>query len=420
MLRRYLHQAAGVVRSVCGTNGLATHLATIERKLDRLGQDMQVTQPASVVASPSTPRPTRQFDPNLLLHQARSALLREMPPGARRLLSAGCSGTWYFDWVEHCYGHVPEHLGIEYYNPQPPDLPTNVTWISNTASNMTGVESSTCDLVFSGQNIEHLWPKEVSGFLLEAARVLKPNGHLIVDSPNRRLTALLNWSHPEHTIELTVQEIHRLLELAGFDVTKQVGLWLCRDPRTGRVLPFDPNLADPEWSVTERLILAPKYPEDAFLWWLEGRRNNMVPDHAAIGALLDDVFREAWPERIQRMTVPPDRRIETRLDDKWIRMRPDETGVAIFGPGMPLRAGHHRVTFDFASDPGRQGVIAACDVCIGPDAKVLQRCEVSAGTRHVTLEVELPSQEFGGQFRCFSITGGFAVRRNVRLEEALV
>ncbi|WP_210332908.1 class I SAM-dependent methyltransferase, partial [Methylosinus sp. H3A] len=60
--------------------------------------------------------------------------------------------------------------------PRPETLPANVTWIVNTAGNMESVGSSSCDIVFSGQNIEHLWPGEILGFLAEAARVLKPGG----------------------------------------------------------------------------------------------------------------------------------------------------------------------------------------------------------------------------------------------------
>jgi len=390
---------------------MSARLTAIERKLDRLGHVAGVPPPESQAVP--------LVDINLMLHQARSAMLREMPPGARRLLSAGCSGKWYFDWIERCYGYVPEHLGIEYYSPRPADLPANVTWIANTASDMSGVESASCDLVFSGQNLEHLWPEEIGDFLAEAARVLNAGGHLVVDSPNRRLTAPLNWSHPEHTIELTVSEIRGLLELSGFNVTKQVGIWLCRDPKTGRILPFDPNVTDPDWSVPERLIAASEHPEDAFLWWLEGLRTHAVPNRAAVGALLDEAFRKAWPERTQRLQVPPDRQIEARPDGEWVRIPPGETGVAIFGPYMPLRAGRHRVTFDIVSDPDREGVIAVCDVCVGTEVQVLQRREVTASSRPVTLEIELASQEFGGQFRCFSTTGGFRVRRGVRLEELL-
>ena len=131
-----------------------------------------------------------------------TAFLRTMPPNARRLLSAGCAGRWYFDWVAQSYGPVEEHLGIEYYVEAPPDLPANVTWIRNTVGDMSAVADQSCDLVFSGQNLEHLWPEEVAGFLLEAARTLRPGGHLVMDSPNRDPTAPLVWSHPTRNTPL--------------------------------------------------------------------------------------------------------------------------------------------------------------------------------------------------------------------------
>ncbi len=72
---------------------------------------------------PANPAP---LDVNLLLHQSRAAMLRHMPAGARTLLSAGCAGTWYFGWVEQCYGRVSQHIGIEFYSPRPTDLLDNV------------------------------------------------------------------------------------------------------------------------------------------------------------------------------------------------------------------------------------------------------------------------------------------------------
>jgi hypothetical protein len=132
---------------------------------------------------------------NYLQHHSRVALLRGMTPGAQRLLSAGCGGTWHFDWIEETYGHVPEHLGIEYYASKPDQLPDNVTWIANTVSDMSAVADASCDLVFSGQNLERLWAEEMSGFLLEAARVVRLGGHLVVDSPPEPLNCeLKRWT----------------------------------------------------------------------------------------------------------------------------------------------------------------------------------------------------------------------------------
>src|SRR6266536_1107048 len=56
-----------------------------------------------------------KLDVSHLLHHCRSALLREMPPAAQTICSAGCAGGWYFEWFERCYGTVANHIGIEYY-----------------------------------------------------------------------------------------------------------------------------------------------------------------------------------------------------------------------------------------------------------------------------------------------------------------
>ena len=423
MIRDSLKPATSLLRSVIGTNGMAAQMATLEAKIDSLTRRIPVPGPTSAPAPASTTEqsasPAAPVDVNLLLHHSRSALMRDMPAGAKRLLSAGCAGTWYFDWIDHTYGRVPQHLGIEYYAPKPDGLPDNVIWIANTAGNMEEVESGSCDLVISGQNIEHLWPDEVAGFLAESARVLRPGGTLCVDSPNRAMTEPLLWSHPEHTIEFTVPEIRHLFELAGFEVTKEAGIWLCQDPGNGRVLPFVPDDAVTGWTITERLISARDKPEQSFLWWLEGRRCDRAPDRSALDAVLADIFSRAWPERTRRTVVVPGRAMEQRVDGAWVRVPPGDGGVVFYGPYLPLRAGKYRITFDLASDADADAAYARCDITTGPNATVLQQCDVEPGTRQVTFEVELPELKFGVQFRCTSLgRAGFSVRRQVTLTEA--
>ncbi len=356
----------------------------------------------------------------MMIHQARGAMLRSMPQGARVLLSAGCAGTWYFDWVRQCYGPVEEHLGIEYYMPRPDDLPAGVTWIANTAADMADVAGESCDLVFSGQNIEHLWPEEVVGFLAESARVLRTGGHLVIDSPNRSVTAPMNYSHGEHTVELTPDEAAALVTLAGFEVTKLAGIWLCRDPRSGRVMAFNSNQPDPDWSVTERLVAASAQPADSFIWWLEARRTNRPPDLAALRERIAAIFARAWPERIQRLIVYADRTVDQREDGDWVVAEPHAGGFVIYGPYMPLRPGRYSVTFSFDWPPAAagDGPAAICDVAVGADARVLVRAEVAHGQATATLNFTIDALTFAGQFRCASTgRGGFSVRRRIVLDE---
>jgi hypothetical protein len=69
------------------------------------------------------------------------------------------------------------------------------------------------DLVFSGQNVEHLWPDQMVAFFCESNRVPKNGGLLVIDSPNREFTELYRWSMGEHTVELTPREAVRVLAL---------------------------------------------------------------------------------------------------------------------------------------------------------------------------------------------------------------
>ena len=415
MLRRTLRPVAHSIRSLVGTNGLSDRVSALEAATRGLAL------PATPAPAPDTPvapaAAAAPIDVNLLLHQSRGAQLRTMPPGARRLLSAGCAGSWYFAWIEQTYGRVHEHLGIEYYSPEPDDLPDNVTWIANTASDMSNVADDSCDLVISGQNLEHLWPEEVAGFALESARVLHPGGLLVIDSPNREVTAPLNWSHPEHTIELTPDEACELVRLAGFDVASVKGLWLCRDPRTGEILPFDPNVAAPGWSVTERILLARDQPDNSFIWWIEAVRSDRDPDTKAAHALMARLFREHWPERVQRLIVPSSHTLRPSPDGDWIDVAAGQGGTAMFGPYMPLRAGRHRVTWQLRTPGGSQDPVAVCEVAIGTGA-VLARHEVRPAESTVSLDFSIEETTFGFEFRCIGLgTGGFSVLRRIRLDE---
>ena len=87
----------------------------------------------------SAPGSASAGDVNVMLHQLRSAHLRRMPRIEGVLLSAGCAGLWYFDWIRQCTGHTGRHIGIEYYTPKPDNLPGNVEWIANTVGNMEAV-----------------------------------------------------------------------------------------------------------------------------------------------------------------------------------------------------------------------------------------------------------------------------------------
>jgi SAM-dependent methyltransferase len=278
------------------------------------------------------------------LHEARSLALADMPAGAQTMLSAGANGAWYFDWVEREYGRVKRHIGVEAYLPEPADLPENVDWLAADLAGPEGVasiESGTIDLVFSGQNLEHLWPDQMLAFLVESNRVLSPGGWLVVDSPNRDLTAELRWSMPEHTVELTPVEAERVLSLAGFSVEAMKGVWLCR--QDGELLPLGPpGPRDGDDSVLRRIALARDRPQDSFIWWAEARKVTS-PDIDGLRLALKDLFNLAWEERVSRLA--PQDGVPLVLADgrRGAHIEVARTGCVMLGPSMPLPAG----TYDF-------------------------------------------------------------------------
>ena len=153
-----------------------------------------------------------------------------MPGGARVVLSGGAAGSVYFRWFGANYpAHVERHIAVEYFEPPPDPLPEGVEWLARTLGDLAPVADGEVDFVFAGQVIEHLWPDDMAGFLSEANRVLRPDGYLVIDSPTRFITDDLAWTMPEHTLELEVDEIVELLELAGFVDIDVKGVWLCYD-----------------------------------------------------------------------------------------------------------------------------------------------------------------------------------------------
>jgi len=330
-----------------------------------------------------------------------------MPTVDGTLLSAGCAGNWYFDWISERTGHKSRHIGIEYYSPKPDALPTNVEWIANTVGNMSAVEDRTCDLVFSGQNIEHLWPEDVVGFFVESNRVLKDGGWFVIDSPNRLMTTPLNWSHPEHTIELTPAEAGRLAELAGFDVVSVKGLWTCRDAQRKEMLPLTLDAGDERWSLPERVAAAHDDPDNALIWWLTARKSGSARP-AELSSYFDSIFAKAWPERKTRFLCGNGREVFVN-GERVIGSDKNITGPILYGPYVPLKAGHHVVEFTLrafdAKDP--QAVVAECDVVGKNGRKISSKSISTADLRQLNgkllLDFELDELEFGIQARCISL-----------------
>jgi SAM-dependent methyltransferase len=341
-----------------------------------------------------------------LLHELRGHAVADLPRGIHTLLSAGCSGGWYFDWIAERYGDVARHIGTEAYRPRPDVLPAGVEWLARDVIDVPEVGDETVDLVFSGQNIEHLWPAQVAGFLLESHRVLTPGGYLALDSPNRDMTRTLGWSHPEHTIEYSVDDIRELLDLAGFaDVTVR-GIWLCED--RGRLLPLSPYGA---WTDTAEILrraaLARTRPESSFVWWAEARKRH-APRPEALLAALDLLFTQHWPERLNRFTAS----VTTRQDADGRRACVEGlmSGLVATGPMFPLRAGRSRLRLRARSLDRTTPCLIRVEVTRGADgAELLASTVATLPARETPLDLEVVRTDditFHVQMKIFALGGG--------------
>lgn len=283
-----------------------------------------------------------------------------MPPGATTVLSAGCSGAWYFDWVEKAYGPVSRHIGIELYSPQPAGLPAYVEWLPNSVAKMTGVASASVDLVFSGQNVEHLPPADLLGFLVESNRVLDNGKHLVIDSPNRAVTLAAGYIQPEHTLELTVPEICTMVELAGFQVTAVKGIWLCDRAAPSidvTVIPADAvELQRRKDDATDR-------PLESFIWWLEAVKTG-PPNVEALQKFIDVVFEVGLPAFLDRRYQKQIGRM-VGYPDPAVAVNSGENGYVVYGPYIPLVAGQYEVSVCLRVDAAERSALLRLDVCSG-------------------------------------------------------
>lgn len=274
-----------------------------------------------------------------LIHEQRGKMLASLPKGAKKFLSAGCAGTWYFEWVAKTYGQVDVHYGVELFSPKPADLPSKVVWIPNSVSNMKDVPSGSIDILFSGQNIEHLYIDDIIGFFHEAFRVLKVGGHICIDSPNRLVTQEVGYTQPQHVLEFSKDEIHRLLEASGFRITSTSGIWSSKVD--GRIVSDITALSG---NVEERVNSAVTAPDESFIWWVVAER--LPKATSSVEAVVDSIAASKFPSfvrhRFRKALGTVD---EVEGTEAIIRVERHDSGHVFFGPYVPLRQGRYTVSF---------------------------------------------------------------------------
>lgn len=377
------------------------YFATQNARLDQLVLEVQrgnhlvvdCLEAAPDAADPVLPLPLTDF--NHLLHELRTVELCRMPRPTSVLLSIGCSDLSYFDWLNRAMGPIKEHWGIEFYHPEPEQLPEGVRWIVASASSMPQVPDRAVDVIFSGQNIEHLPHDALLGFLKECHRVLEPGGHLVVDSPNRLITEALGWRHPEHVVEMSPSEAVQLITLAGFEVVSCRGIWSCRE-MDGTILPLMPDPGD-IGEILRRSVHAASSPDRAFCWWIEARALDTTVDDKKLAQEIDQLFNAQWLPRVNRWAWSPG----TWTGSAW-DIAENTTGVIYRAGPIPLFAG--AVRFDVNSEGGSGLTVRVVDsdnVCLVEGIAPLDLV-VEETVFGVWVEV-LPTQPFGKELRISSV-----------------
>lgn len=145
------------------------------------------------------------------------------------------------------------------------------------STDMKQVESASVDVVFSSNFFEHLPNKEaILGTLRECARVLRPNGKLLILMPNIRYLGGRYWDYFDHHTPLTHLSLQEALGLCGFVVDEVIPKFLPYTVKGARI----PKRA---WLVSLYLKLRPA-------WFLFGRqmlltarkdRNAVAQDHTS-------------------------------------------------------------------------------------------------------------------------------------------
>ncbi len=175
------------------------------------------------------------------LHFSRSVFVRTLPP-ARRILDLGGTalGSSQGAMVLMGYPHPFEELVVV---DLPPDdrnelyredahrhvVETGLGPVHYRYHSMTDLSSypdDSFDLVYSGQSIEHVPVSDADKVLAEVARVLRPGGHLGLDTPNARVCRLQQdeYIDPDHDYEYSQAEMVEKLQGAGFEILEAKGL----------------------------------------------------------------------------------------------------------------------------------------------------------------------------------------------------
>jgi 2-polyprenyl-3-methyl-5-hydroxy-6-metoxy-1,4-benzoquinol methylase len=175
-----------------------------------------------------TPSEPFLFELHAAMLRKLDAIFTKRIPQGSRVLDAGC-GRSLFTEIRARWPFMIAAADVDFdlLHDRRASFP-DVHWAVAPASPLAFVDRA-FDAVFAGELIEHLpEPREA---LAEFRRVLRPQGLLVLTTPNRRrLANVADGSErpysPDHLSELSFDEVERLLGEAGFEVLESTGVHL--------------------------------------------------------------------------------------------------------------------------------------------------------------------------------------------------
>jgi hypothetical protein len=203
---------------------------------------------------------------------------------------------------------------------------------------MRDIPAGSVDLLFSGQNVEHLFKQDLQGFLLEATRVLKPGAILCIDSPNRLVTLPCKYVQPEHVLELSHLEASLLLRFSGFSIEKRYGILDCRSS-------LDAGLSVDSSLLSSTPIGYTDSVDTSFIWWLVARKTS-EPSPRELSDYINSLFLHEHPlfvgSRFRNIIGSIKNTFGT---SPIVATTSSETGYCLYGPFVPLPAGPYSAFF---------------------------------------------------------------------------
>ncbi len=141
----------------------------------------------------------------------------------------------------------------------------DVLVLTGSSTDLSSVASSSQDIAFTSNFLEHLTREDIVLTLQEAYRVLKPQGRFLVLQPNIRFCARDYWMFFDHVTPLDDRAVTEALEAIGFKIVKNVV----------RFLPFTTKSRLPN-----SLFLLKLYLKLPVLWRIFGQQSFIVAQKA--------------------------------------------------------------------------------------------------------------------------------------------